>query len=231
MMFGCSSLAERSAARWKRSTNSLTKERENGRTLIATSRASWRSRALKTMAIPPRPNSSTISYSSLSCSRTSSRSVTSCCGSRTALTGVVALRSMPQERQNLLAFSFWVPQREQYIDSPGSRGKLRSGRSGCQLADAEPRCDDGHDQKSAARAAGRPGEPKPQPACGPAPPLGRLGERTAGRPGREARGEHVMRDAAGAGNAGVQRESRAQLVGPTGGALLLPPPICDGPRE
>src|SRR5207245_3724329 len=152
MRFGCSSLAEVRASRWKRSTNSLSKERENGRTLIATSRSSWRSRALKTIAIPPRPNSSRISYSSLSCSRTSSRSVISCCGSFTAWTGVVAVRSKPQERQNLLAFSFWVPQREQYIHSPGSRGKLRSHRSKCQLADAAQRYDDGRDQKSAAKA-------------------------------------------------------------------------------
>src|SRR6266705_2436565 len=37
MMFGCSSLAEVRDSRWKRSTNSLSKASENGRTLMATS--------------------------------------------------------------------------------------------------------------------------------------------------------------------------------------------------
>src|SRR5438093_9728071 len=77
---------------------------------MATSRSSCFSRALKTMAIPPRPSSSRISYSSLSCSRTSSSSVSSC-----GFWIDVAARSRPQERQNLLASSFRVPQREQYI--------------------------------------------------------------------------------------------------------------------
>src|SRR5207244_2494726 len=110
---GCSSLADVRASRWNRSTNSLSKASENGRTLMATSRSSCFSRALKTIAMPPRPSSSRISYSSFSCSRTSSSSVSSC--------GVwigVAARSKPQERQNLLVSSFWVPQREQYINSP-----------------------------------------------------------------------------------------------------------------
>src|SRR2546429_7749346 len=65
------------------------------------------------IAYPPRPSWSIISYSSFSCSRTSSSSVSSW--------GVwigVAARSKPQERQNLLVSSFWVPQREQYINSP-----------------------------------------------------------------------------------------------------------------
>src|SRR5256886_13061244 len=113
MIPGCSSLAEVRASRWKRSTNSLSKARENGRTLVGTSRAGCFPRALKTSAIPPRRSSSRISYSSFSCSRTSSSSVSSC--------GVwigVAARSKPQERQNLLVSSFWVPQREQYIHSP-----------------------------------------------------------------------------------------------------------------
>src|SRR6266571_366860 len=53
MMPGCSSLADVRASRWKRSTNSLSKARENGRTLMATSRSSCFSRALKTIAMPP----------------------------------------------------------------------------------------------------------------------------------------------------------------------------------
>src|SRR5256885_10057053 len=118
MIPGCSSLAEVRASRWKRSTNSLSKARENGRTLMATSRSSCFSRALKTIAMPPRPSSSRMSYSSCSCSRTKSISVTSGWWSRTAPTGVVVVRSSPQERQNLLVSSFWVPQREQYINSP-----------------------------------------------------------------------------------------------------------------
>src|SRR2546429_3553369 len=134
MMLGCSSLADVRASRWNRSTNSLSNARENGRTLIATSRSSCFSRALKTMAIPPRPSSSRISYSSFSCSRTRSSSVTSICWSRTAATGVVCDRSSPQERQNLLASSFWVPQREQYIKSPKGRGNLGICRTKCQLA-------------------------------------------------------------------------------------------------
>src|SRR2546425_12483458 len=72
MMFGCSSLAEVRASRWKRSTNSLSNARENGSTLIATSRSSCFSFALKTIAIPPRPSSSRISYSSWSSWRTMS---------------------------------------------------------------------------------------------------------------------------------------------------------------
>src|SRR5207249_3599047 len=91
------------------------------------------SRALKTMAIPPRPSSSMISYSSFSCSRTRSCSVASTGWSRTAATGVVCDRSSPQDRQNLLASSFWVPQREQYINSPMSRGNLGIYRTTCQL--------------------------------------------------------------------------------------------------
>src|SRR5256885_10970570 len=42
--------------------------------------------------------------------------------------------SSPQERQNLLASSFWVPQREQYIKSPKGRGNLGICRTKCQLA-------------------------------------------------------------------------------------------------
>src|SRR5439155_94404 len=80
---GCSSLADVRASRWNRSTNSLSNARENGRTLIATSRSSCFSRALKTMAIPPRPSSSRISYSSCNCSRTRSSAVASTCWSRT----------------------------------------------------------------------------------------------------------------------------------------------------
>src|SRR2546422_109988 len=123
MMFGCSSLAEVRASRWKRSTNSLSKASENGRTLMATSRSSWRSRALKTIAMPPRPSSSTMSCSSFSSWRTRSTSETS----DSPLSGVAA-RSRPQDRQNLLASSFWVPQREQYIRTPTESAKLRGGR-------------------------------------------------------------------------------------------------------
>src|SRR2546422_2048731 len=123
MMFGCSSLAEVRASRWKRSTNSLSKASENGRTLMATSRSSWRSRALKTIAMPPRPSSSTMSYSSFSSWRTRSTSETS----DSPLSGVAA-RSRPQDRQNLLASSFWVPQRGQYIRTPRESAKLRGGR-------------------------------------------------------------------------------------------------------
>src|SRR5205823_4863557 len=140
MMLGCSSLADVRASRWNRSTNSLSNARENGRTLIATSRSSCFSRALKTMAIPPRPSSSRISYSSFSCSRTRSTSVTSSCWSRTAATGVVCDRSSPQERQNLLASSFWVPQREQYINSPKGRGNLGIYRTQCQLVQFQLSC-------------------------------------------------------------------------------------------
>src|SRR6266567_2442036 len=64
MIPGCSSLADVRASRWNRSTNSLSKASENGRTLMATSRSSCFSRALKTIAMPPRPSSSRISYSS-----------------------------------------------------------------------------------------------------------------------------------------------------------------------
>src|SRR5690242_15145210 len=130
MMPGCSSLAEVRASRWKRSTNSLSKARENGRTLIATSRSSCFSRALKTIAIPPRPSSSRISYSSLSCSRTMSISVSSCCPVLTAPMGVVAVRSRPQERQNLLESSFWVPQREQYKPFSDETAETYGPRSG-----------------------------------------------------------------------------------------------------
>src|SRR6267143_4942129 len=140
MMLGCSSLADVRASRWNRSTNSLSNARENGRTLIATSRSSCFSRALKTMAIPPRPSSSRISYSSFNCSRTRSSSVASTCWSRTAATGVVCERSSPQERQNLLASSFWVPQREQYINSPKGRGKLGIDRTTCQLVPFQLSC-------------------------------------------------------------------------------------------
>src|SRR5207245_395382 len=97
----------------------------NGSTLMATSRSSCFSRALKTIAMPPRPSSSRISYSSLSCDRTSSSSVSSWW----SWIGVAA-RSKPQERQNLLASSFWVPQREQYIVLRGvaeSYGRIGGG--------------------------------------------------------------------------------------------------------
>src|SRR2546421_8006749 len=131
-MLGCSSLAEVRASRWKRSTNSLSNAREKGSTLMATSRSSCFSRALKTIAMPPRPSSSRISYSSFSWSRTMSISVISGAGSRPPAIGVAA-RSSPQDRQNLLASSFWVPQRGQYINAPRGRGNLGIRRSGCQL--------------------------------------------------------------------------------------------------
>src|SRR4029077_12807197 len=131
MIPGCSSLADVRASRWNRSTNSLSNAREKGSTLMATSRSSCFSRALKTIAMPPRPSSSRISYSSLSWSRTMSRSVISGAGSRPPAIGVAA-RSSPQDRQNLLASSFWVPQRGQYINAPRGRGNLGIRRSGCQ---------------------------------------------------------------------------------------------------
>src|SRR2546429_4315296 len=132
MIPGCSSLAEVRASRWKRSTNSLSNASEKGSTLMATSRSSCFSRALNTIAMPPRPSSSRISYSSFSWSRTISSSVISGAGSRPPAIGVAA-RSRPQDRQNLLASSFWVPQRGQYINAPRSRGNLGIRRSGCQL--------------------------------------------------------------------------------------------------
>src|SRR6266513_2542285 len=132
MIPGCLSLADVRASRWNRSTNSLSNAREKGSTLMATSRSSCFSRALKTIAMPPRPSSSRISYSSFSWSRTMSRSVISGAGSRPPAIGVAA-RSSPQDRQNLLASSFWVPQRGQYINAPRSRGNLGIRRSGCQL--------------------------------------------------------------------------------------------------
>src|SRR5881397_945285 len=76
-MFVCSSAAAVRASRKNRSTSSRSKASVKGRTLIATSRSSWRSRARYTMPIPPRPSSSRISYSSSSPERTRSRSVTS----------------------------------------------------------------------------------------------------------------------------------------------------------
>src|SRR5437773_10988112 len=121
MMLGCSSLAAVRASRWKRSTNSLSKARENGSTLIATSRSSCFSRARNTMAMPPRPSSWRISYSSLSCSRTMSISVSSCWAAWTSPIGVVAVKSVPQDRQNLKCSSFWVPQLGQYIPAPEGR--------------------------------------------------------------------------------------------------------------
>src|ERR1051325_6088241 len=47
-MFGCSTFREVRASRWKPSTNSLSNARENGSTLMATSRSSSFSFALKT---------------------------------------------------------------------------------------------------------------------------------------------------------------------------------------
>src|SRR5712691_1279868 len=121
MMLGCSSLAAVRASRWKRPTNSLSNARENGSTLIATSRSSCFSRARNTMAIPPRPSSWRISYSSLSWSRTRSISVSSCWAAWTCPMGVVAVKSIPQDRQNLKCSSFWVPHVGQYIPAPEGR--------------------------------------------------------------------------------------------------------------
>src|SRR6266550_4434793 len=115
MMLGCSSRAEVRASRWKRSTNSLSNARENGSTLIATSRSSCFSFALNTIAMPPRPSSSRISYSSLSSCRTMSISAMSGASTRTPV-GVVAVRSRPQESQNFAVSLFWVPQRELVAD-------------------------------------------------------------------------------------------------------------------
>src|SRR5437016_14561014 len=158
---GCSSLADVRASRWNRSTNSLSDAREEGSTLMATSRSSCFSRALKTIAMPPRPSSSRISYSSFSWSRTMSRSVISGAGSRPPAIGVAA-RSRPQDRQNLLASSFWVPQRGQYINAPRSRGNLEIRRSGCQLdtgdGHSKVRAQRGVELRSAGRARRRGGE-------------------------------------------------------------------------
>src|SRR5437868_1766757 len=161
MIPGCSSLADVRASRWKRSTNSLSNASEKGSTWIATSRSSCFSRALNTIAMPPRPSSSKISYSSFSCSRTISRSVISGAGSRPPAIGVAA-RSSPQDRQNLLASSFWVPQRGQYISAPERRGNLGLRRGGCQVAvcDADSRvgAQRGVELRSAGRARRRGGE-------------------------------------------------------------------------
>src|SRR5689334_11235373 len=161
MMLGCSSLAEVRASRWNRSTNSLSNAREKGSTLMATSRSSCFSRALKTIAMPPRPSSSRISYSSLSWSRTRSSSDISAGGSRPPAIGVAA-RSRPQDRQNLLASSFWVPQRGQYINAPRGRRNLGIRRSGCQLdagdADSKVGAQRGVERESAGGARGRGGE-------------------------------------------------------------------------
>src|SRR5947207_909283 len=155
MIPGCSSLADVRASRWKRSTNSLSNASEKGSTLMATSRSSCFSRALNTIAMPPRPSSSRISYSSFSWSRTISSSVISGAGSRPPAMGVAA-RSRPQDRQNLLASSFWVPQRGQYINAPRSRGNLEIRRSGCQLdtgdGHSKVRAQRGVELRSASRA-------------------------------------------------------------------------------
>src|SRR5256884_294209 len=132
MIPGCSSLSDVRASRWNRSTNSLSNAREEGSTWLAPSRSACFRGALKMLAVPPRPSSSRISYSAFSWSRTMSRSVISGAGSRPPAIGVAA-RSSPQDRQNLLASSFWVPQRGQYINAPRSRGNLGIRRSGCQL--------------------------------------------------------------------------------------------------
>src|SRR2546430_12836673 len=161
MIPGCSSMADVRASRWNRSTNSLSNAREKGSTLMATSRSSCFSRALKTIAMPPRPSSWRISYSSFSWSRTMSRSVISGAGSRPPAIGVAA-RSSPQDRQNLRASSFWVPQRGQYINAPRSRGNLGIRRSGCQLdmcdADSKVGAQRGVELRSAGRARRRGGE-------------------------------------------------------------------------
>src|SRR5256885_16027632 len=161
MIPGCSSLADVRASRWNRSTNSLSNAREKGSTLMATSRSSCFSRTLNTIAMPPRPSSSKISYSSFSWSRTMSSSLISGPGSRPPATGGAA-RSRPQDRQNLLASSFWVPQRGQYINAPRSRGNLGIRRSGCQLdtsdGHSKVRAQRGVELRSAGRARRRGGE-------------------------------------------------------------------------
>src|SRR5436190_2121334 len=245
MMLGCSSLADVRASRWNRSTNSLSNARENGRTLIATSRSSCFSRALKTMAIPPRPSSSRISYSSFSCSRTRSSSVTSICWSRTAATGVVCDRSSPQERQNLLASSFWVPQREQYIKSPKGRGNLGICRTKCQLATV-PRVLRNRRRVQRTLAAGarrRTAAPRAAARRRDAPieeshALWRhaayakqRAERTAGAADQEPQRQHVVGEAAQAGHVGVERQPGAQLIRPAAGTRLLPPSVSRGPRN
>src|SRR5918994_4355309 len=63
------------------------------------------------MAIPPRPSSSMISYSAARASRT--RSVSSRPPVAIAWIGVVAIRSRPQEGQNLDLPVISLPQREQ----------------------------------------------------------------------------------------------------------------------
>src|SRR5256885_2233519 len=239
MMLGCSSLADVRASRWNRSTNSLSNARENGRTLIATSRSSCFSRALKTMAMPPRPSSSRISYSSFSCSRTRSSSVTSTGWSRTAATGVVCDRSSPQERQNLLASSFWVPQREQYINSPKGRGNLGICRTTCQLATVPRRVRSRKRVRRTLAAAARKGARRGQRWCKEqVHPLRRhaahaeqRAEGTVGGAGEEPKRHHMMGEAAQPGDANVQRQPGAQLIRPAGAALFLPPAVGRGPRD
>src|SRR4029450_12056737 len=79
------------------------------------------------MAIPPRPSSSMISYSAASDSRTRSSS----CSTPVAMacTGVVAIRSRPQEGQNFDFPVISLPQREQnmgssYVSTRGSSRQL-----------------------------------------------------------------------------------------------------------
>src|SRR5437660_1667640 len=221
MMLGCSSLADVRASRWNRSTNSLSNARENGRTLIATSRSSCFSRALKTMAIPPRPSSSRISYSSFSCSRTRSSSVTSICWSRTAATGVVCDRSSPQERQNLLASSFWVPQREQQPVLDAARRRALA----AQLARRIPA------KGKRARRAQRRREEDIHALWRHAAYAKQRAERTVGAADEEPQRQHVVGEAAQTGYAGVERQPGAQLIRPATGTRLLPPSVSRGPRK
>src|SRR5438046_10610356 len=48
-------------------------------------------------------------------------SVSSCWAAWTCPIGVVAVKSIPQDRQNLQCSSFWVPQMGQYIPAPEGR--------------------------------------------------------------------------------------------------------------
>src|SRR5580765_3146391 len=95
---------------------------------MATSRSSWRSLPRYTMAIPPRPSSSMISYSEASASRTRSSSWSTPVA--IAWTGVVAMRSRPQEGQN---FDFPV------ISLPHREQNMRASYAAARLSQAETR--------------------------------------------------------------------------------------------
>src|SRR5216683_1407690 len=59
----------------------------------------------------------------------------------------------------------------------------------------------------------------------------RRGDRTRGNSGGDAQGEYRMRVALGSGYALIDGESRADLVRPAQGSLLLPAPVQTGPHD